>query len=344
MESRSIYNINSRQQQQPVQASNSLPANVNSYFNSIVYGAKKVVLSRVRNNGGKYSISGEDNKNNPSKNSGYAKGSGSIYCRTITKNGKDYSQFFYSWKLQGKKRTKYIPKDLVSQVKEAVEQKRTVVEILKLLGDMGNDPSKNPSNDSGSNISPSKNNPNLLGDMENDPSKNPSNDSGGNISPSKNNLDLLGDMKNDPSKNPSNRSGGNISPSKNNLDLLGDIATNPSKNPSNDSGSNISPSKNSLDLLGDMENDPSNDFGGNIFPSKTRRKKGEGSGYVYWRLVKKNRKVYLQAYYHYEVWSEGDRLIKSSKYISKRILPQILKLDEQKAPVSDILTVLRIII
>jgi hypothetical protein len=94
-------------------------------------------------------------------------GNGSIYWRTITRNGKEYPQAYYHWQENGHKRTKYIPKKLLGDIQKAEEQKRPVREILqllgvaicpsKLLGDDGISPSKealeiDPSNE----ISPSK--------------------------------------------------------------------------------------------------------------------------------------------------------------------------------------------
>ncbi|NJL52748.1 MAG: hypothetical protein HC930_12020 [Hydrococcus sp. SU_1_0] len=78
-----------------------------------------------------------------------------------------------------------------------------------------------------------------------------------------------------------------------------------------------------------------------ISPSKIRRKKGTGSGSIYWRTITKNGKEYKQTYYHYELWGQGDRLIKSCEYIPKRMLGQIEKMNNEKAPVEEILKVLR---
>jgi hypothetical protein len=102
--------------------------------------------------------------------------------------------------------------------------------------------------------------------------------------------------------------------------VLGDKLISPSKD---EQQSNISKSKNS--------------------PSK-RRDKGEGSGCIYWRTITKNGKDYQQAYYHYEIWSKGDRLVKSSKYIPKRLLDRVQELDDQKAPVREILKLLGVTI
>jgi hypothetical protein len=78
-----------------------------------------------------------------------------------------------------------------------------------------------------------------------------------------------------------------------------------------------------------------------ISPSKIRRKKGTGSGSIYWRTCTKNGKDYQQTYYHYELWDKGDRLIKSCEYIPKGMRSQIEKMNSEKAPVEDILKVLK---
>jgi len=71
-----------------------------------------------------------------------------------------------------------------------------------------------------------------------------------------------------------------------------------------------------------------------------RRRKGTGSGYIYWRV---SQGKYKQAFYHYEIWQEGDRLLKKTKYIPKRLLSEVQQLDQHKAPVRDILRVLGVI-
>ena len=78
-----------------------------------------------------------------------------------------------------------------------------------------------------------------------------------------------------------------------------------------------------------------------ISPSKnSRRKKGTGSGSIYWRTVRKNGKEYQQTFYHYELWNKG-RQVKSSVYIPKKMRSQIQKMNDDKAPVEDILEVLK---
>ena len=78
--------------------------------------------------------------------------------------------------------------------------------------------------------------------------------------------------------------------------------------------------------------------------SNQRRHKGEGSGCIYWRTVTRRGKNYQQAYYQYEFWSNGNCLIKSSKYIPKSKLAQVQRLNEEKAPVRDILKLLEVVL
>lgn len=139
-------------------------------------------------------------------------------------------------------------------------------------------------------------------------------------SPSKNTL--LGDIENSPSNDVEQSE---IPPSKNSPS--NDVEQSkifPSKNnPSNNvEQSKISPSKNS--------------------PSKTRRHKGLGSGSIQWKTITLHGKDYPQAWYHYEFWKDGDRLVKKCKYIPKRLLERIEKLEADKAPVREILSILRV--
>jgi hypothetical protein len=78
-----------------------------------------------------------------------------------------------------------------------------------------------------------------------------------------------------------------------------------------------------------------------ISPSKIRRKKGTGSGSIYWRTITKNGKEYKQTYYHYELWDKGDRKVKSCVYVPKSMRSQIEKMNHEKAPVEEILKVLK---
>ena len=57
----------------------------------------------------------------------------------------------------------------------------------------------------------------------------------------------------------------------------------------------------------------------------------------------KGGKDYPQAYYHYEFWNEGDRLVKSSKYIPKRLINRVQELEQEKALVREILMLLGVV-
>lgn len=75
--------------------------------------------------------------------------------------------------------------------------------------------------------------------------------------------------------------------------------------------------------------------------SNSRRKRGTGSGYIYWRTVRKNGKMYQQTFYHYELWDKKNRQVKSCEYIPKKMRSLIEKMNDEKAPVEEILRVLR---
>lgn len=77
-------------------------------------------------------------------------------------------------------------------------------------------------------------------------------------------------------------------------------------------------------------------------PSKARRHKGLGSGSIQWKTITLHGKDYPQAWYHYEFWKDGNRLVKKCKYIPKRLLSRIEKLEADKAPVREILLILRV--
>ena len=72
-------------------------------------------------------------------------GNGSIYYRTVTRNGKAYQQAYYHWVEGNKKRSKYIPKNLLDRVQKAESKKLPVNHILFLLGEKKINPSKDSS-------------------------------------------------------------------------------------------------------------------------------------------------------------------------------------------------------
>ena len=74
---------------------------------------------------------------------------------------------------------------------------------------------------------------------------------------------------------------------------------------------------------------------------RVKRQQGYGAGYIECRQVKRGSKLYSQFWYHYEVWSQGDRYIKSSRYIPKKMEAKIIRMNNEKAPVEKILKVLQ---
>jgi hypothetical protein len=92
-------------------------------------------------------------------------------------------------------------------------------------------------------------------------------------------------------------------------------------------------------LLGEKNINPSK----KLSPSKIQRGRGEGSGSIHCKPIKRSGKEYPQYWYHYEFWEGGERLIKSSKYIPKGKLAQVQRLDDEKAPVREILKLLGVI-
>jgi hypothetical protein len=170
-------------------------------------------------------------------------GSGHIYYRTVTRNGKEYRQAYYQWREDGKQRTKYLPRKLLDRVVDAESQKLPVSNILVLLG--GDEKCSSKSSDTSSNQKDEK--------------------------------------------------------SSVSLDKC---------------SSKLSP------------------------PSTKKRKQGYGAGYIECKPIKRSGKEYKQYWYHYEFWREGDRLIKKSRYIPKRLLSRVEKLEAEKAPVREILEVL----
>lgn len=93
-----------------------------------------------------------------------------------------------------------------------------------------------------------------------------------------------------------------------------------------------------------LEDKPNSDDRPDISSRNQRRRKGTGSGCIYYRKVMKKGKQYQESYYQYEFWSNGNCLIKSSKYIPKSKLAQVQRLNEEKAPVRDILKLLEVVL
>ena len=72
-------------------------------------------------------------------------------------------------------------------------------------------------------------------------------------------------------------------------------------------------------------------------PAK-RRAKGKGTGFIEERLVKRGNKQYKQYWFHWQKTEPGKRrVLARSKYIPKRLVAKIIKKNNQKLPVREIL-------
>ena len=180
-------------------------------------------------------------------------GSGAIFYRTITKNGRDYQQAYYHWREGGKQRSKYIPKKLLNRVQEAESDKLTVADILEIL-------------------------------------------QGGLQKCSSKKFDSFSDEK-----------------------LL----------------TNHQSAKTLAKCSSKITSPPCTK---NL--KRPKRQQGYGAGYIECRKVKRGSKLYSQFWYHYEIWSKGDRIMKKSRYVPKRLVPKVERMNQEKVAVSRILEVL----
>ncbi len=71
-------------------------------------------------------------------------------------------------------------------------------------------------------------------------------------------------------------------------------------------------------------------------PTKTRRKKGDGTGYIYRRTVTRKGKQYQESYFRYR--DESGKL--KAKYIPQRLLSKVEEAESDKKPIADILFLL----
>ena len=73
-----------------------------------------------------------------------------------------------------------------------------------------------------------------------------------------------------------------------------------------------------------------------IPPTKQRRKKGDGTGYLYSRTITRRGKQYQESYYRYR--DESGKL--RSKYIPQKLLDRVLQAESRKLTVTDVLKLL----
>ena len=71
-------------------------------------------------------------------------------------------------------------------------------------------------------------------------------------------------------------------------------------------------------------------------PARNRRKKGDGTGYIYRRTVTRKGKQYQEFYYRYR--DESGKL--KAKYIPQRLLSKVEEAESTKKPIADILVLL----
>ena len=78
-----------------------------------------------------------------------------------------------------------------------------------------------------------------------------------------------------------------------------------------------------------------------IPPSTRRRKQGYGGGYIECKPITRSGKQYKQYWYHYEEWQGGGCIVKKSKYIPKRLVEKVERMNREKVAVKEILEVLK---
>ena len=207
-------------------------------------------------------------------------GSGHIYYRTVTRNGKEYQQAYYQWRENGQQRTKYIPKKLLDKVQEAESRKLSVSDILVLLGCIEKCSSK--SSDT----------------LDKCSSKN--------IHPSKKRCDpaLCGAVSFRAATDA--RAGRGLQEQA--------LSTGKSKSTNRKVPSRRTP--------------------------RQRREKGRGTAYIECKPITKNGKQYKQYWFHWQVWRDGETVIKKSRYIPKRLVSKVERMNNEKESVEKILKVL----
>lgn len=78
-----------------------------------------------------------------------------------------------------------------------------------------------------------------------------------------------------------------------------------------------------------------------ITPStKTRRAKGEGSGYLFSKQVSRKGKTYVQWWYQYEIKTNNGNRGKKTVYVPKTALDRVKQLNQEKVPIDRILEAL----
>ncbi len=99
-----------------------------------------------------------------------------------------------------------------------------------------------------------------------------------------------------------------------------------------------SESDQSAETIARGKNTPSKESDRSVTPSKkSRRKKGDGSGWLLNKPVTRNGKTYDQWWFQYEVGKGENKRVNRSVYVPKLKLSQVTELNDQRVPIDDIL-------
>ncbi len=234
-------------------------------------------------------------------------GSGTIFYRTVTRNGRDYQEAYYKWRENGKQKTQYIPNKLLDKVAEAESRKLPVKDILVLLAGKGKCSRKKF-------------------DTEDKCSRK-----------------TIPASKDECSRKiiPASKKSENKC-SRKKFDTEDKCSRKTIPASKDECSRKIIPaSKKSENKCSRKKFDTEDECSRKIIPaSKKRRGKGKGGGWIECKPIKLKGKEYKQYWYHYETWREGSRLVQSSKYIPKKMESKIIRMNNEKAPVEKILKVL----
>ncbi len=118
------------------------------------------------------------------------------------------------------------------------------------------------------------------------------------------------------------------------LELLGGLEISRGEQFSTSDGGNVQNSDKSDELISMSRGEQASP------PSTKKRKQGYGGGYIECKPITKNGSQYNQYWFHWEEWREGETVIKKSKYIPKRLVPKVERMNQEKVSVSRILEVL----
>ncbi|HHP7231912.1 MAG TPA: hypothetical protein ACFCUY_13770 [Xenococcaceae cyanobacterium] len=242
-------------------------------------------------------------------------GSGHIYYRTVTRNGRNYQQAYYQWRENGKQKTKYIPVKLLPDIEEAEEQKLPVTKILEIL--------QGGLEKCSSNCSSTFPDAEVLAKDE-----------------SVETIDNCSSQISSPPSKDLEKIKGNLGDRYLTINNEEDSKNRVCSTPKDVLAINESPKGYRSAYVGTNFDNCSSNFS-NPPCTKKKRSAGYGGGYIEYREVKRNHKVYGQYWYHYEFWENGRCVEKGSKYIPKRLIQKIERMNREKVAVREILEALK---